>query len=165
MKLAMQLMIGDDVFRAIGHVAAQWAYLETQLDFVIDLMAHQPAASSLELKSAQSFMRRIKNLRKAARVVLAEQPDILEELLSIATDAASLRGHRDDIIHGQWKLHRTRGKLTTGIRVFKQTPTFHVRELPFSAEKAEGIAAKISATNWKLVIWCQQHIHSSEPGR
>ena len=49
-RLAMQLMIGDKEFRAIGHVAAQWAYLETQFDFLVQVLLHQPVIKELGLK-------------------------------------------------------------------------------------------------------------------
>ena len=31
-KTAIKLFITDDGYRSIGHVAAQWAYLETEMD-------------------------------------------------------------------------------------------------------------------------------------
>jgi hypothetical protein len=154
----MKLMIGDEEFRAIGHVAAQWAYLETQFDFLVRVLIHQPAIKQLGLKPVQSFQRRVEHVRKAARIILADHPVALKSLLKIVQDASSLRGFRDDIIHGHWKLHRSRGKLSTGLRVFNQAPNFKVREMAFSAEKAEDIAAKISVANLQLTLWCQDFI-------
>jgi hypothetical protein len=49
-KPALRLMVSEKGFRAIGHVAAQWAYLETQLDFVVDLLPNQPSLQPFELK-------------------------------------------------------------------------------------------------------------------
>jgi hypothetical protein len=40
-------MIGDDEFRAIGRVAAQWAYLENQIDSCLAILLTEPAAASL----------------------------------------------------------------------------------------------------------------------
>ena len=157
---ALQLMIGDKELRAIGHVAAQWAYLETQLDGVTAILINQPTTRPLGLKLSQSFQRRMECLRKAAKVALAKHDEERNELLAIATDATSLRGFRDDIVHGHWKLHREggRGPLTTGIQVFNQGPKLKVRNIAFSSEKAEGIACKIAAANLRLVRWCMRNI-------
>jgi len=43
----LRLMIGDEEFRAIGHVAAQWAFLEDQIDCCLEILLAQPAAASL----------------------------------------------------------------------------------------------------------------------
>jgi mRNA-degrading endonuclease YafQ of YafQ-DinJ toxin-antitoxin module len=156
-KLAMRLMIGDKELRAIGHVAAQWAYLETQIDYVIAVLVAQPSTKELELRISQSFQKRMELLRKAAKIVLVKHQEPLSELLNIATDASSLRGFRDDIIHGHWKLHRERGvgPLTTGIEVFSRG---RIKEMAFSATKAEGVAAKISSVNLRLITWCTNNI-------
>jgi hypothetical protein len=156
---ALQLMIGDKELRAIGHVAAQWAYLETQLDGVANILMHQPSTKALGLKLDQSFKRRMETLRKAAKLALDEEPNELGELLLIANDASSLRGLRDDIVHGHWKLHREpRQGLTTGIRVYSQRPVLKVRNLAFSADKAESVAVKLAKTNVRLIFWCMRNI-------
>lgn len=159
-KLALRLMIGDEEFKAIGHVAAQWAYLETQIDFVIDVLINQPSTKDSGLELQQSFMRRMEVFRKAANIVLERHPDQLAELLDIAQKISSLRGLRDDIIHGHWKLHRKKGigPLETGLRISNRGKTLKVREGPFSAEKTEDVAAKISTENFRLTTWCQTHI-------
>ena len=153
-------MIGDRELRAIGHVAAQWAYLETQLDVVVEILINQPSVKSLGLQISQSFQRRMESLRKAAKIVLADHAGERDELLSIATEASSLRGFRDYIIHGHWKFHRERGRgpLTIGIRVFNRGQKLKVREVAFSAEKAEGIACKIAATHLRLTEWTMRNI-------
>lgn len=157
---ALKLMVGDKELRAIGHVTAQWAYLETQLDGVINVLVKQPSTRNLGIKVSQSFQRRMEALRNAAKVVLEKYQEQLSELLSIAADASSLRGSRDDIVHGHWKLHRERaaGPLTTGIRVYNRGAVLKVRNMAFTAEKAEGIAAKISKVNLRLTIWCMKNI-------
>ena len=126
----------------------------------MEILINQPTAKPLGLKQSQSFQRRMECLRKAAKVVLAADDKEQDELLAIATDASSLRGFRDDIVHGHWKLHRERGRgpLTTGIRIFNHGPKLKVRNIAFSAEKAEGIACKIAATNLRLVVWTMRNI-------
>ena len=153
-------MIGDAEFRAIGHVVAQWAYLETQFDFIVQVLIYQPSVKHLGLKPAQAFQRRVENVRAAAKVALADQPIPLKSLLKITDTVSSLRSFRDDIVHGHWKLHRFRGRLTTGLCVFSQVPNIKVREMAFSAKKAEDIAAKISEACLHLTLWCDQYVRS-----
>ncbi len=154
----LKLFIGDDEYRAIGHVAAQWAYFENQVDFLVDVFMGQPKATSLNIKPAQAFKRRMENLRTAARAALNEDPALLEEIIQIADDSSSLRGQRDDIIHGQWKFHREGSKAGTGIKVISNKKKNMVREMLFSAEKAEKVANQISALNYRVIQWCQTNI-------
>ena len=79
--------------------------------------------------------------------------DSEKELMGIAVQHAVA-------VHGHWKLHRERGRgpLTTGIRIFNHGPKLKVRNIAFSAEKAEGIACKIAATNLRLVVWTMRNI-------
>ena len=157
----MQLMIGDVEFRAIGHVAAQWAYFETQLDAILHILLAQPSVKPLQLRVHQSFQRRMETLKKAANVVLAKYPEELKPLLAIIADASSLRGKRDDIVHGHWKLYREKGRgpLTTGVRVVHMRgPSIKVHETAFSATTAEAIAAKISKANLRLIGWSMRNI-------
>ena len=68
-NLALRLMIGDAEFRAIGHVAAQWAFLEDQIDWCLKVLLAQPAAMSLAQQLPTSFDRRLRLLRECASTV------------------------------------------------------------------------------------------------
>lgn len=154
-------MIGDAELRAIGHVAAQWAYFETQMDAVLQILLAQPSVKLLQLKVHQSFQRRMDTIKRAAAVVLEKYPNELKPLLEIIADASSLRGKRDDIVHGHWKLYREKGRgpLTTGVRVVHMRgPSIKIRETAFSATKAESIAAKISTVHLRLIGWSMRNI-------
>jgi hypothetical protein len=150
-------MIGDDEFRAIGHVAAQWALLEDQIDGCLEILLAQPAAVSLVQQPPTSFSRRVALLRKCARVVFQADPNRAKRLLRIADDAASLRGRRDEIIHGQWRLRRTQGgRLTTRIDHIRRQPTFKFRQVIITADQAEAIAARISTVNLRLILFMNE---------
>jgi hypothetical protein len=63
-----------------------------------------------------------------------------------------LRPKRNEIVHGQWKLHRTSGgQLTTGIEHIRRQPTLKVRRATITADQAEAIAAKISTLHLRLI--------------
>jgi hypothetical protein len=121
---ALRLMIGDDEFRAIGRVAAQWAYLENQIDSCLAILLTETAAASLSERVPTAFSGRIRLLRECARAVFQTDALQADRLLRIVDHAASLKGKRDKIIHGQWRLRRTRaGRLTTGIDHVRRQPT------------------------------------------
>ncbi len=103
MNPALKLLIGDKEFRAIGHVAAQWSFLEIQIDNIILILKDQPTVKHLSIKPPLSFSRRMSDLRDMAEIVLKNDPNPLSELLDIAQEASSLRSVRDEIIHGQWR--------------------------------------------------------------
>jgi hypothetical protein len=144
---ALRLMIGDKELRAIGHVAAQWAYLETQIDAVTHILFSQPSVQEKGLRQQQSFKNRMANLKDAASIALKEQEDIRNKIIKIADEASSLRGKRDQIVHSQWRLVRNKGGLKTGIEHTRQYPSFNSSTWQFTAEQAEDIACKISELN------------------
>jgi hypothetical protein len=159
-RLALRLLIDDKEFRAIGHVAAQWAFFENQLDQTLSILIQQPTTKDLGLTMQQSFMRRMRTLREAAKVVLAGYEPSLSEILEISNEASSLRGLRDDIIHGHWKIVEIRddGARIPGVKVISQGPKLKVREIKFPAEKVEEVAARISRVNLRLIYWIQRNV-------
>jgi hypothetical protein len=157
-KPAIKLLITDGGYRAIGHVAAQWAILETELDHLLALLLEDSTVKSLGLKNAQSFGHRMSNLKSASDVLLKNQEQPLKEIKDIITDASSLRGFRDDIIHGQWKLHRKGADLTPGILAIRSFPKYKTKEMKFTYEKAEEIATQISHVTVRLIGWRLKYI-------
>ncbi len=157
-KPAIKLFITDEGYRAIGHVAAQWAYLETEIDGLLSLLLEHEEVKILELKNSQSFKHRISNLKKALGVLLNNQMQPLDEITKILTDASSLRGFRDDIIHGQWKLHRKGRNLSPGIMAIKSFPSYKVKEMKFTYEKVEDIAVKISRLTVRVMNWRLKYV-------
>ena len=86
-----------------------------------------------------------------------------QRLLRIADDAASLKGRRDEIIHGQWRLRRTQGgRLTTGIDHIRTQPTFKVRRAIITADQVEAIAAKISTVHLRLIVFLNEAIRLAD---
>ncbi|MBC7193842.1 hypothetical protein [Marinobacter sp.] len=156
-KLSLQLLIGDAELQAIGHVAAQWAYFETEMDSVIELLELHESQSNNEKSDPQAFNRRIKKLRSLASDIFQGNP--LSELLEILEKVSSLKKFRDDIVHGHWQLYRKNDTLTTGIAVVKRRPEYSRKKFKFTAEKAEDIAAKISEQTLKLTLWHSKYIH------
>jgi|AVFP01.1.fsa_nt_gi hypothetical protein len=158
------LMIGDQELRAIGHVAAQWAHLEVQIDAITQILCNQPSVLESGLRQEQSFKKRMANLRKAASIALRDHEPVRVEIEQIANEASSLRGLRDEIVHGCWRYVETNREkngipqVGTGVDLIRQYPSFRSRTRPITAERAETIACKISELNFRLVMWSVANI-------
>lgn len=161
-KPAIQLFITDEGYRAIGHVAAQWAYLETELDSLLSLLLESEEVKKLGLKNSQSFGSRMENLKAACNLLWKNQDQPMNEIKNIIDDASSLRGFRDDIIHGQWKLHRKGNELTPGIMAIRSFPSYKFKEMKFTYEKAEDIATKISRVTLRAMEWRLKYVRYAE---
>ena len=93
------------------------------------------------------------NIKKAAKELLENHDEIHQEVIDIISDASSLRGFRDDIVHGRWRLKRKGENLFPAIESIKSFPSYKVKEMKFTYEKAENIAAKISKVTVRVIDW------------
>jgi hypothetical protein len=149
----IRLTIGNNELRAIGHVVAQWAYLEVEIDILLSQLLSQPRAATLATRRPQSFERRMDLLRLCATTIFRGAPAVRNELLAISNAAASLRGDRDDIAHGRWHMRVRHKKPSPIVTVFRHLPAFKVRERPLAIEQMEKIAGRISNITVRLIIW------------
>lgn len=158
-KLAVRLLIDDETMRAIGHVAAQWSFLEIEFDTLLGTLLRHPAAKAIAPKEIpQSFDRRAKLFRECVHILLSDQPDLLKQIMDIVNDATSARGHRDKVVHGQWHLGRKKGKLGTAVTTVRRRPEFKMQLQNMSADQVENVAAEISNISLKLILWAQMNI-------
>ena len=81
-KTAIKLFITDDGYRSIGHVAAQWAYLETEMDRLLTSFKAEKKVRKLKLSNKKSFGKRSGDLKKAAAVLLKDRKKDLKEIKS-----------------------------------------------------------------------------------
>ena len=161
-KAAIKLFITDEGYRSIGCVAAQWAYLETEMDHLLSDFLTQKKVRKLKLSNKQSFKNRIKNLNKAASVLLKKHKKDLKEFNEILTSAASLRGARDDIVHGRWKLKRKGVNKFTGVVTAKSIPSYKYKGIKLTSKQADEVAENISGVTLRLIDWRIQHANKTE---
>jgi hypothetical protein len=158
-KLGVQLLIDDATLRAIGHVAAQWAFLEIEFDTLLDRLLRHPDAKKIGPKEMpQAFDRRAKLFRECAKILLHDQPDLKKQITTIINEATSARGQRDKVIHGQWHLGRKKGKLGTAVTVINRRQKFKAQLQHMSAAQVEDVAATISIATAKLIWWAQMNV-------
>jgi hypothetical protein len=159
-KFGLTLLVNDATFRAIGHVAAQWAVLEIEFDFLLNqFLRHPEATELLPGKFPQAFDRRAKLFRDCAKITLRDQPSLREGLTAIINDACSARGHRDSVIHGQWHLGRKKGAAVT---IINQRPKFKAEIKNMSSEQIEDVAATISQVTSRLIWWRTMNVTYQE---
>ena len=161
-KPALSFFVSDETYHGIGQVAVQWAYLETRIDFCLWLFLEQPQAAIIRPKNIpKAYRRRTKLWKDAANLVFTDQPEELEKINTVIEDAANLRGQRDDIIHGRWRLSR-RGRrereLYQVLEVYSPPPNWQVRKKPIDPEKLENVAAKIAEITIRLEGFLFQNI-------
>jgi hypothetical protein len=162
-KPGVELLIDNATLRAIGHVAAQWAFLEIEFDLLLgQLLRHPDAKGIAPDQTPQSFDRRAELFRQCAERLLNDQPQLQEELVTIINDACSARGHRDDVIHGQWHLGRKHGTLGTAVTIIKRRPKFKVRIQNMSDQQIENAASTISAVTARLIWWRTINVKSGD---
>lgn len=160
-KLGLELLIDDATLRAIGHVAAQWAVLEIEFDMLLSLLLRHPGTKGIAADPIpQAFDRRAGLLRQCAERLLNDQAQLREGLIAIINDACSVRGHRDNVIHGQWHLGRKKGKLGTAVSVIKRRPKFEASVRNVSAHQVEDVASNISEVTARLMWWHTMNVTS-----
>lgn len=155
------MMVTDRDLRAIGHVAAQWARLEVQIDLLIAVLLDHPLAADIKASlhngiPPRSFEKRIDRLREMVAVVFQQDRDLMTRIERMIQDASHLRGTRDNIVHGIWKLKRdNNNRLTTGIKIIKFHP-FRLEERVLEFHTVEETARKISLVYHGLVLFMQE---------
>jgi hypothetical protein len=162
-KLGIKLLIDDATLRAIGHVSAQWAVLEVELDMLLgQLLSHPDAKDIAPGQTPQSFDRRAELLRRCAERLLSGQSRLRKELIGIVNDACSARGHRDKVIHGEWHLGRKKRKLGTAVTVIRRRPKFTARIENMSDQQVEDVASTISVVTARLIWWREMNVRSGD---
>ena len=91
---ACQLMVSDEQFRAIGHVALQWAYLEGEIDREIFWLNKR---SDEHVNLAAKFEDRTAGWQRLAALVYAGHPELIDGVASISERAVAIKPERDKL--------------------------------------------------------------------
>lgn len=146
----VNLELRDDELRAIGHVSAQWAFLENMLRSLTQAIANALGVSLPPNVDSDSFRAR----NAALRDLVAKMPadGDRDKLRALLDRAGSLQGERQRLIHGlvEWD-EADRDKLN--VRTHKNP---HGTPWSVTAEDIEAVADKISALNCAIWNWPNQ---------
>jgi hypothetical protein len=96
------LMLRDEQFRAIGHMAVQWAFLEAEIDRELVWLNKQSEHKDHPVKLGAKFEDRTERWREMATLTYQGHPKCMEAVESISTKAVEIKVERDKIIHGNF---------------------------------------------------------------
>ena len=109
---ACQLMVSDEQYRAVGHVALQWANLEAEMDREILWLNKQNAKP---VKLGGKFEDRAAGWRRMANITYEGHPQLTDAVEAIANKAVAIKRERDKLIHCNmsegWVFRIYRGKV------------------------------------------------------
>ena len=108
-RYPFQLPLRAEQFLEIGHVTAQWAFLETEIDFaLLDIMAvFEKAGRTVteeERRLKKRFKDRVNQLREmAAEFYGPENLRLIAKINRLLDRAMNLQPRRNHIVHGRWR--------------------------------------------------------------
>lgn len=148
MKLAFQLELTDEQLRAIGHVTAQWAFMESMID-----MYFSPRLKDRDLKGDElSFKKRLRLYRESLGAM--EDAEKAKKLKDVLSNAGSLMDKRHKTIHSKWGRSGEAMDNPDIIEQFGERGGIPYAQFT-STEKLEKLARQISQISSDLlnVIW------------
>lgn len=92
-----QLMLSDDQIRAIGHVALQWAFLESEIDRELVWLNEQ---TDMRVSLRAPFEQRAERWREMAALAYEDHPKLIDAVDSVSKRATAIKGERDKFVHG-----------------------------------------------------------------
>lgn len=140
----IELELDPEELQAIGHVNAQWAFLEFHIleytKLVCEHVLKQPLPKEAE---SDSLRKRKRTWETVIRTAFKDDDETLGRLLKLVEQVGSLQGDRQKLIHGliQWD---SKDKETLNI-YSRDNP----RAIPWrvDAKKIEELAIKIATLN------------------
>jgi len=95
-----QLMLNDEQFRAIGHVAAQWAFLEDTINREIVWLLKREEHKGERVNFMSRFSTRTERWRKMASETYKPEPSRMKEVDQVIGHAINIKPERDAFAHG-----------------------------------------------------------------
>lgn len=129
--------------RALGHVTAQWAFLELQLDFALAGMLRTSDKDDKDKFLILPFKKRGALWRATVNKLVKEKP-LKTALLSIMERARRLQHRRDVLVHGQWMLGRRKPVLTRNVYMYRHAEALKVYAGEYSWRDMEKLAHEIA---------------------
>jgi hypothetical protein len=93
---ACKLNVSEEQYRAIGHVALQWAFLEGEIDREIVWLNKRV---DVPVKLAANFQVRAEGWRNLAALIYAGHPELIDGVASISERAVAIKPERDKLVH------------------------------------------------------------------
>ena len=153
-------------YEAIGMVATQWAYFETEVDLsILHMLALMQQTGRTvrddEIALIKPLSQRTQQLKSIAKEFYNSDPHYTQ-LGKILDAGSSLKDDRDSIVHGLWYA-KVRETQETSDDIFTQTFRLksrpNIRDKHMRSSKMRAIAQKISKVNRDLRAFNLAHLH------
>lgn len=96
------LMLSYQQFRAIGHMAVQWAFLESEIDRELVWLNERSEHKDHPAKLGAKFERRAERWREMAALTYKEHPERIKAVEGMSRKAVEIKVERDALIHGNF---------------------------------------------------------------
>lgn len=143
-RFYIELELDPAELQAIGHVSAQWAFLEFHIleytKLVCDAVLNQPLPKEAE---SDSLRKRKRTWETVVNEAYKNEPKLLAQITAIIDRVGSLQGERQRLIHGliQWD-DKDREKLNVYTRANPNNVPWKV-----DAAQIQALARKIATLN------------------
>jgi hypothetical protein len=133
---------------AVGHVTAQWACLETQIDFTLSALLAVRTRRDPEQYLIKPFKQRVRLWRELVPK-LVDDAAIKSGLTKIMDRAAQLYHKRNLVVHGVW-FQNPRDGFATNL-TYRQDAKLQVQAMKLNTNGIEKLAADIRKVTADLV--------------
>ena len=98
---AFQLALSEAQYRAIGHMIAQWAFLESDINSEIKWLLGRSEHRGKRVNFQSRFSIRATKWGDLAKRTYRKHPKLFRAVQRIGGQATAIKGERDDIAHGR----------------------------------------------------------------
>ena len=139
-KPKLNLYLTTPYLRAIGHVMAQWAYIEREINTELQWLLKRRPNRKEKINFQARFSRRVADWVRLASAVCTKRADEMTTIHSIAGQAVTIKKERDDLAHA------TFGRTGTKFHYMKfhEGKIIRMDEQFRSAREIEQLACRIS---------------------
>ena len=109
-----QLMLSEEQFRAIGHMATQWAFLESEIDRELIWLHKRSEHKRKRMNFRDRFVNRANQWLTMATRTYKKHPKRVKAVEQISRKAINIKCERDDLIHGNLSSSGTFFKIRSG---------------------------------------------------
>ncbi len=149
--------VSDTLLHAIGHLIAQWAYLESLVDQSIEKLGNQLQTPGLDNVLQREFKRR----RRFWGELIQQVPFdaiLTPKLLGLVNEIGSVESERHKLAHARWIPHETKDGTFTA---FKDSPTRGF-EWSLTTDRVEETGLKIAKIN-RALFYILQDFGAAQP--
>lgn len=139
-----ELTLTDAQYRAIGHMIAQWAFLESEINSEIRWLLGRSEHRRKSVNFQSRFQNRTTDWINLAKHTYGKRADLFKAAQQIAGQSIKIKRERDDIAHGRL--------LGSGMyQCIREGRLVSISDGLAQAPKIENLACRIAAINRRML--------------